>query len=76
MATVQELWNMAHDLYARARASFDPSTKRKLMGVADNYLRQAEDIRRERVTIQAAFPEPVPHASQTKIVRGRRVAGR
>lgn len=40
------------------------------MGVAGNYLRQAEDIRRERVTIQAAFPEPVPHASQTKIVRG------
>jgi len=76
MATVQELWNMAHDLYARARASFDPSTKRKLMGVADNYLRQAEDIRRERVTIQAAFPEPSPHASETKMARGRRVAGR
>jgi hypothetical protein len=55
MATVQELWQMAHDLYARARTSIDPLTKRMLMGRADDLLRQAEELRRGSV-VQAAFP--------------------
>lgn len=55
MATVHELWQMAHDLYARARMSIDPSTKRMLMGRADDLLRQAEELRRSSV-VQAAFP--------------------
>jgi len=35
MATVDELRGMAHDLYARARASLDPSKKQKLVKSAD-----------------------------------------
>jgi hypothetical protein len=31
MATVDELRGMAHDLYARARASLDPAKKQKLV---------------------------------------------
>jgi len=76
MATVEELWNMAHGLYARARASLDPSMKRKLMGVADDYLRQAEAIRRERVIIQATFPEPDSPTSEAEIPRRRKAPGR
>lgn len=57
MATVEELWKMAHDMYARARASLDPLAKRKLLRVADDYLKQANELRRHRVVIQAAFPE-------------------
>jgi hypothetical protein len=48
---------MAHDLYSRARASVDPSTKRMLMQAADDYLKQANDIRR-RPVIKAEFPKP------------------
>lgn len=56
MKTVDELWQMAHNLYARARASVDPATKRMLMQAADDYLKQANDIRRSRV-IKAEFPK-------------------
>jgi len=55
--TVDELLGMAHDAYARARASLDPSTKQKLMRSADDYLKQAEELRRGHV-IQAAFSKP------------------
>jgi hypothetical protein len=57
MKTVDELWQMAHNLYARARASGDPSTKALLMQAADDYLKQANDIRRSQV-IKAEFPKP------------------
>ena len=57
MKTVDELWQMAHNLYARARASVDPATKRMLMQAADDYLKQANDIRCSRV-IKAEFPKP------------------
>ncbi len=57
MPTVAELWEMAHDLYARARASLDPSEKRKLMKLADNYLKQADDMRRGHTVIKAEFPK-------------------
>lgn len=56
MKTVDELWQMAHNLYARARASVDPATKRMLMEAADDYLKQANDIRRSQV-IKAEFPK-------------------
>lgn len=55
MTTVDELWQMAHNLYARARSSSDPATKRMLMQAADDYLRQANDIRRRQI-IKAEFP--------------------
>ncbi len=60
MATLVELQETAHDLYARARSSIDPSTKRLLMKTADDYLRQAEDIRRRDV-IQATSPKSPIH---------------
>jgi hypothetical protein len=56
MATVDDLWQMAHELYARARTSVDPSTQRMLMNAADNYLRQADEIRRGQTVIRAEYP--------------------
>jgi hypothetical protein len=44
--TVDELLGMAHDAYARARVSPDASTKQKLTRLADDYLKQAKDMRR------------------------------
>jgi len=49
--TVDELLGMAHDAYARARASPDASTKQKLMRLADDYLKQAKDMRRRHVIL-------------------------
>lgn len=57
MATVDELREMAHGLYARARMSLDPSTKRMLMRRADDLLKEAEELRAGNV-VQAVFPEP------------------
>jgi hypothetical protein len=57
MKTVNELWQTAHKLYVRARSSADPATKRMLMRAADDYLKQANDIRRSQV-IKAEFPKP------------------
>jgi hypothetical protein len=56
MATVDDLWHMAHNLYARARSSADPAAKLQLMRAADDYLKQANDIRRSQV-IKAEFPK-------------------
>jgi Holliday junction resolvase-like predicted endonuclease len=57
MATSVELREMAHEVYARARASLDPSIKQQLLRLADDYLKQADELRRADV-IQAAFPKP------------------
>jgi len=57
MVTVDELREMAHEVYARARASLDPTIKRELMKLGDDYLKKAEELRRSHV-IQAAFPKP------------------
>jgi hypothetical protein len=56
MATVDELLGMAHETYARARESLDPSEKQTLLGLADEYHRQAEELRRGQI-IQVAFPK-------------------
>jgi Holliday junction resolvase-like predicted endonuclease len=55
--TVDDLRETAHDLYARARSSIDPSRQRMLMKAADDYLRQADELRRGRTVIQAEFPK-------------------
>ena len=57
MATAVELREMAHEIYARARASLDPLTKQRLLDLADDYLKQADELWRVDV-IQAAFPKP------------------
>ena len=56
MATVDELLGMAHETYARARESLDPSEKQTLLSLADEYHRQAEELRRGQI-IQVAFPK-------------------
>jgi hypothetical protein len=53
--TVDELLGMAYDAYARARLSGDASTKQKLMRVADGYLKQAKELRRERISSDRFF---------------------
>ncbi|HMJ50252.1 MAG TPA: hypothetical protein VK440_06790 [Burkholderiales bacterium] len=60
MATAVELREMAHEIYARARASLDPLTKKRLLDLADDYLKQADELRRGDV-VQAAFPKPDRH---------------
>ena len=49
MATIDELRKMARDLYARARASRNPFTKRKLIKLADDSLLEAEVMRHNKV---------------------------
>ena len=56
MITVDDLRQMAHELYAQARTSIDPTTRRMLMTAADNYLRQADEIRRGRMVTRAEYP--------------------
>ena len=56
MTSIDELWQVAHNLYARARSSSDPAARRMLMQAADDYLKQANDIRRSQV-IKAEFPK-------------------
>jgi hypothetical protein len=48
MATVTELRKMAHDLYARAGASRNPFSKQKFRKSADDYLEEAEQLRRSQ----------------------------
>jgi hypothetical protein len=57
MTTVDELWQLAHDLYSEARASIDPARKRTLMRAADGNLRRADEMRRGRAVIKAEFPK-------------------
>jgi hypothetical protein len=66
MATVDDLWQIAHNLYARARSSADPVAKRMLMRAADDYLKQANDIRRSQV-IKAEFPKAEFHKPERKL---------
>jgi len=56
MTSVEELWQKAHEVYARARSSIDPLTQRALMNAADDHLKQAEEIRRSQI-IKAEFPK-------------------
>lgn len=57
MGTPDELREIAHELYERARASIDPATKRLLMARADELLKEAEKLRAGSV-VRAAFPKP------------------
>jgi hypothetical protein len=55
MANVDELWQMATDLYARGQLSNDPSMKQRLMRAAHDYLKQAEEVRRSRTVIRPSI---------------------
>lgn len=67
MATIDELREMAHEAYARARRTLDPLTKRRLFRQADDYLKQADELRRGDV-VQAAFPKPDTFLKPDRIV--------
>jgi hypothetical protein len=47
--TEYELRMLARDTYAQARASNNPLTKRRLVSLADNYLRQADELLCQRI---------------------------
>jgi hypothetical protein len=55
MATLDTLLRLAADCYAHARLSANPLTKTELRIMGDDYLKQAEELRRKRSVIQAAF---------------------
>jgi hypothetical protein len=57
MITEYQLRMMAQDTYAQARASNNPLAKRKLLSLADDYLRQADELLGRRIT-QAGFWKP------------------
>jgi len=44
-----ELRTLAHDTYTEVRASNNPLTKRRLVSLADNYLRQANELLGQRI---------------------------
>jgi phosphatidylserine/phosphatidylglycerophosphate/cardiolipin synthase-like enzyme len=54
MISEYELRMMAHDTHVRARASDDGLTKRRLFRLADDYLRQADELLGQRI-IRAAY---------------------
>jgi hypothetical protein len=54
MVSEYELRMMAHDTYARARASDDALTKRRLLRLADDYLRRADELFAQRI-VRAAY---------------------
>lgn len=66
MTTVDDFWQIAHNLYARARSSTDPVAKRMLMRAADDFLKQANDIRRSQI-IKAEFPKAAFHKPERKL---------
>jgi hypothetical protein len=54
MISEYELRMMAHDTYVQARTSDDALKKRRLLRLADDYLRQADELFRQRI-IRAAY---------------------
>jgi len=65
MANVDELWQMATDLYARGQSSNDPSIKQMLMRAAHDCLKQAEEVRRGA---QLPPPRPCPVCKVTMVL--------
>jgi hypothetical protein len=70
MANVDELWQMATDLYARGQSSNDPAMKQKLMRAAHDYLKQAEEVRRGSTVIRPSIRKS--DSSLTQSGRGNR----
>jgi len=58
MATRDALLKLATDCYAQARAPSNPLVKAVLYAMGDDYLKQANELRRGRSIVQAAFPKP------------------
>ena len=57
MATLNALLKLAAGCYAHARFSSNALTKTELTFMGDEYLKQAEELRRGRAVTQAVFPK-------------------
>jgi hypothetical protein len=68
MATVTELRKMAHDHYARARASRNPFTKQKFRKSADDYLEEAEQLRRSKIP-KSGFSKKIEESTTESTIR-------
>jgi cellobiose-specific phosphotransferase system component IIA len=55
MTTADELINKAHHFYALALGALNPSTKRRLDRLGDDYLRQAHELKRELIFTEATL---------------------
>jgi hypothetical protein len=72
MATVTELRKMAHDLYARARASRNPFSKQKFRKSADDYLEEAEQLRTAKIS-KSGFSKKINSFVTARFVTARTV---
>jgi len=59
MKQVFELWDEAHKTYSHARAIPDENWRRRMLSVADGYLKRAQEPRRD--VVQASFPNIDPN---------------
>ncbi len=56
MSCITQLYELARSCYARANATLNAQAKKTLQDMADQYLNEADDLRRRQIT-QAAFPK-------------------
>lgn len=57
MATADDLMTSAQRFYALARTASNPTTKLQLVSLGDDYFRQANELRRERMIGGRAGPQ-------------------
>ena len=57
MSKVRNLLKLAQDCYAQARVTINRETKRALTEMGDNYLKEADELRRGRSVVRAAYPK-------------------
>ena len=58
MSKADELRKLAQDCYERARVAVNSEIKRAFIQQGDDYLEEADGLRRERAVMQAVFPRP------------------
>jgi hypothetical protein len=68
MTTLETLLKLAADCNAHARLSSNPLTKAELTVWADDYLKQAEEMRHDqRGVVKAAIPKPGATSGGTRV---------
>ncbi len=76
MKTIAELMDLAGRCYAQARAAPDGIVRSGLIRIGDDYLRNADELRRRRGgVVQAVFPRPGPEHRFTISGHGGRHVG-
>jgi len=58
MTTADELISKAHRFYALALGASNPSMRRRLDRLGDDYLQQAHELKRERTFTEATLLNP------------------